>query len=86
MDIPDHPEIARALRTGYPRPLPPHVTCRDCDKELYGDDPVYLVDGAIVCEGCLEERIDEMMIADLAERLGMERTTAGEYLEGLHER
>lgn len=85
-DIPDHPEIACALRTGYPRPLPPHIVCHDCDRELYGDDPVYTPDGVTVCEDCMEERIREMNTSVLADALGIERTTASDRLEEFHER
>lgn len=85
-DVPDHPEIACALRTGYPRPLPPHITCADCDKELYGDDPVYTPDGVTVCEDCMKERIHEMTTSELAEALGIDCTTASNRLEELHER
>jgi len=85
-DLPDHPEIACALRTGYPRPLPPHVTCSDCGKELYGDDPVYTPDGETICEDCMEERIQEMKMSDLADALGIGRTTASDRLEEIRER
>lgn len=85
-NIPDHPEIACALRTGYPRPLQPHITCADCDKELYGDDLVYAPDGVIVCEDCMETRIQEMDTSALAAALGIACTTAGNRLEEIHER
>lgn len=84
--IPDHPEIARALRTGYPGLPQPHITCADCDRELYGDDLVYAPDGVMVCEDCMEARIQEMDTSELAAALGVTCTTAGSRLEELHER
>lgn len=36
-DIPDHPEIACALATGYPHPVKEYfVNCEDCGNELTG--------------------------------------------------
>lgn len=80
-DIPDHPEIACALRTGYPRPLPPHIKCAECEIELTGESPVYEVDGRRLCEDCFESYIDDMPLEDLAEKLGYNHTTAESLLE-----
>lgn len=79
--IPDHPEIACALRTGYPRPVK-SVKCADCGEEFTGDHRMYISDGDLVCENCLRSRIEENYNSDdLAEAFGMECTTAGRYIE-----
>lgn len=73
MNIPDHPEIAMALATGYPHPVREHfIACCDCGAELSGADPVYDWDNDLVCESCCEKRIGEnYFIKDIAEALGI---------------
>lgn len=59
IQIPDHPAIARAERTGYPGGYTePILRCKVCGEELDADDRVYSdEDGVIVgCEYCLEVR------------------------------
>lgn len=84
-ELMDHPEIDHALRTGYPRPLPPHITCADCDRELYGDDPVYTPGGITICEDCMKARFEEMDTPELADALGIDRVTAYSRLEEPYE-
>ena len=80
-EIPDHPEIACALRTGYPRQIR-YVRCADCGKQFSGDHKMYLSDGDLICGGCLRDRILENYDDDdLAEAFGMEKTTACEMIE-----
>jgi len=70
-DIPDHPDIARALATGYPHPEKPCIRCCDCNKSLTDKD-VYDWDGDFLCEGCVKERIEEnFTISEIAAALGI---------------
>ncbi len=76
MDIPEHPEIAMALATGYPHPERPCIHCCDCDKALTNED-VFDWDGDILCEGCVKERIEEnYTISEIAVALGIPRKPA----------
>lgn len=85
-EIPDHPEIAYALRTGYPKPVK-FVKCADCGEEFTGDHRMYISDGDLVCGNCLWNRIEENYDSDdLAEAFDIERTTAGSYVEEQEER
>lgn len=84
-EIPDHPNIAFALRTGHPREYK-SVQCADCEQEFYGDEKMYISDGDIVCGKCLKERLLEACdIDDLADAFGVRKTTAGDYLDELEE-
>lgn len=58
MNIPEHPQIARCLETGYPEPYTP-IQCADCQEEVSGDEPLYLWDNEYICENCLRDRISE---------------------------
>lgn len=83
MEIPDHPDVACALLTGYPRAFESfkHIECEDCGHELYGDQKIYLHDGDIVCGTCLKKRILEAYsIDDLADAFDIRRTTADDYI------
>ena len=80
-EIPDHPEIARALRTGYPRPYR-YVLCADCGGEFSEDHTMYISGGDLICGKCLLDRILENYDTDdLAEALGVESTAVRDYLE-----
>ena len=80
MQIPDHPEIACALRTGYPREYK-SVQCADCQQEFSGDQEMYISDGDVVCGDCLKERLlDAHGIADLAAAFDIAGTTVSDYL------
>ena len=77
----EHPEIARMLRTGHPRPYK-SVKCADCEQEFYGDDQMYIDEGELVCGCCLKARLlDAHGIADMAEAFDISGTTAEAYLE-----
>ena len=54
--IPDAPDIARTLRTGYPDTphFPPE--CPRCGDAM---DTAYLIDGEWQCAECFEEWLDE---------------------------
>lgn len=78
MEIPEHPEIARCLATGYPYPEGRNVIhCDDCECVLSGEDTVYDWDGDCLCEDCVKERIEENYdIKDIAELLGIQWKSA----------
>lgn len=63
ISIPDHPAIARTLRTGYPEPMDaPLYLCEDtggCGAPIYPGDDYYEVDGFILCEECGRAYLDE---------------------------
>ena len=84
-EIPDHPEIACALRTGHPRPYK-SIQCADCGSEMSGVHLLYIDNGDVLCGSCLKARIcDGFTIDDLADALGVRRITAGDYIEELEE-
>lgn len=84
-EIPDHPDIACALRTGYPREHMggcKSIRCADCEQELYGDQRIYIIDGDAVCGDCLKDRLlDAYNIDDLADAFDVRKTTVDDYLE-----
>ena len=85
LEIPDHPDIARTLLTGYPHESK-GIVCTDCEKEMYGDEKVYISDGDTVCSDCLKERILEAYdIDDLADAFDIRRSSVNEYLEEITE-
>lgn len=73
METQEHPEIARCLATGYPNgDKRTAISCVDCEKELSGDDAVFIWDGECLCEECILERIEENYpIKTIAELLGI---------------
>ena len=76
--LPDHPEIARTLRTGYPYSLK-SLFCADCGKELI--NKLYISDGDTLCENCTRERIlANYDTADLAAAFDIQQTTVEDYL------
>lgn len=75
MEIPEHPEIARCMATGYPHICKPtqKVDCCDCGKTMEFDDS-FDWDGDIICAGCLKGRIEENFnIEDIAKLIGVRR-------------
>ena len=85
LEIPDHPDIARTLLAGYPHESK-GIICADCEKEMYGDEKVYISDGDTVCGDCLKERILEAYdIDDLADAFDIRRSSVSEYLEEITE-
>lgn len=81
----DHPEIAHALLTGYPKPFK-CVRCADCGEDFSGDHKMYISDGDAVCGDCLKDRLLQAYdIDDLADAFDVRKTTAGDYLEELEE-
>lgn len=82
LEVPDHPDVARALRTGYPRQYD-HLMCADCGSEMTGSNRVYISDGDTVCGTCLTRRIlENYSIDDLAEAFDVRCTTVIEFKEG----
>jgi hypothetical protein len=78
--IPDHPEIAHALRTGHPHNSN-SVKCADCEQDFYGDETMYISDGELVCGNCMKDRLlDAHGIADLAAAFDIAGTTVSDYL------
>ena len=88
MNIPDAPDIARALRTGYPGPLPPQsIHCEYCNAELSSDDPVFSFDGDLVCDECFMKQLQEQWsVTDIASRLGFRVLTASRAAEEQEEK
>lgn len=76
--IPDHPDIARALRTGYPHECRT-VRCFDCKNDFNGDYVMYVFGSVIFCNGCMRRRISQACdVAPLAK--AFEKTTAGKII------
>lgn len=72
-ELRDHPDIASALATGYPRGHlePPMMHCADCGCELEGADAVYIFDSDELCEDCCKERIKgSFEVWEIAKALG----------------
>lgn len=87
-DIPEHPDIASALQTGYPARscAVHHVTCMDCDEELTGSDLVFDYDGDALCGNCFIDRLTEdMSPEDIAKRMGFIVKDADTYAEEMEE-
>lgn len=87
-DIPEHPDIASALQTGYPvRSRVAHcVTCMDCAKELTGADLVFDYDGDALCESCFLDRLTaDLGAQDIAARMGFIVKDADTYKEEMEE-
>ena len=62
-DIPDAPDIARTLRTGYPdEPYSP-PECPRCGDAM---DTAYLIDNQWQCGECFEEWLDEQFTTNPA--------------------
>lgn len=82
--IPEHPEIACALATGYPKPPkePGPVNCTDCGLELTGADNVFIYDNEPLCENCCRDRIEEEFdMSHIAKALGIAVKEACAYME-----
>lgn len=67
--IPDHPDIAAALRTGYPYRRSAAVPCRRCGNpaEVHGDTSGNL------CIECALEEWDELTEDEKLDKLGFAR-------------
>ena len=85
-EIPDHPEIARTLRTGHLNKSK-SVECTDCQQKFCGNEKMYIDKGEVVCGYCMKNRLlDTYSIADLAEAFDIASITAEAHLaeqEGL---
>ena len=65
--IPDHPEIARCLCTGYPHPRQTHECCIcGASAQCYGNDSGYK------CFDCAKEEFDDLTDEEAVELLGFE--------------
>ena len=53
--IPDAPDIARTLRTGYPVAVSCDLECAACHKAIRTGDVYYRLMGEDVCESCVLE-------------------------------
>lgn len=53
-NFPDHPDVARALETGYPHSLQPGLRCDACGGYIPEDEPYYEIAGDIYCPDCVE--------------------------------
>lgn len=66
-DLPDHPDIANALRTGYPTPPREELCCKcGLPAECYGDTSGFL------CFACAREEFDDLTDEEAVELLGFE--------------
>lgn len=80
--IPDHPEIACALATGYPKPpkeLDP-IYCDECSHEMSGKDTVFIYNGENLCENCCRDRVmEDIDMTEIARALGIIMKSAARY-------
>lgn len=78
---PEHPEVARALRDGYPHGNDDFVRCcPECDAEM--TRIMYRLDGRYVCEECFLEWLREYAAenpAGAALDMGIETSINDEY-------
>lgn len=58
-DIPSHPAVAAALRTGYPAEPEPPLLCRRCGREISGGQDTYHL-----CAACARRAL-EILVAFL---------------------
>ena len=65
-DLPDAPDIARTMRTGYPDPPRRHV-CAIC-----GDVATVYGDTGALCKRCAIDKWDELTDAEKLELLGFD--------------
>lgn len=82
--IPEHPEIACALATGYPKPPieADPVYCSECSREMYGDETVFVYDGETLCENCCRDRImEDIDMSEIARKLGFIVKPANQFVE-----
>lgn len=77
----DHPEVARAIETGYPEYIS-GIVCVDCGNEYYGDEKMYEFDGEYVCSDCTRDRLlDAFGTADLAAAFNVSGATVSKLME-----
>ena len=53
-NFPDHPDVARALETGYPHIGDTALHCDVCGAGIHEDEPYYEIAGDIYCPDCVE--------------------------------
>ena len=66
-DISDHPDIAAAMRTGYPRRKMARMRCCPfCGEELTREEVIYINETgeAMGCEKCIRVRNSEEYFSD----------------------
>ena len=82
LEIPDHPDVAYALATGYPEPEKPSIRCEYCGEEICGSEPIFFYDGDRICENCCRDKIEEdFSIAEIADKLNIQHCEAAFYEE-----
>lgn len=80
MNVPDHPEIARTLATGYPR-IFRTVYCTGCGAELSGGHKLYRYGGELLCGKCFRgQLLNNVDTEELAEAFDIESVFAGDFL------
>ena len=52
-DLPDHPDIAETMRTGYPSHMQGELVCDRCGDELLADEVYEDDEYECLCMGCL---------------------------------
>ena len=78
---PEHPDVARALLTGYPHKVKT-LECLDCGKDFSGDAQLYNWDGDLICGDCLRERLlENFSNHEFAEAFGISCITVSEHFE-----
>lgn len=85
--LPDHPDIANALRTGYPHgDNSPEIICDDCGEYLTSTERVYIIDNAPLCRRCALNYIEANFdVEEIADKLGITSKTVWDYKEELNE-
>ena len=61
MLIPDAPDIAKTMRTGYPDEPYFGRDCPQCDGEIKENSNVYELNGVEVCEACFKEWVIDLL-------------------------
>lgn len=80
MNIPEHPQIARVLATGYPEPVSKPMNCVECGAEFNHFESVFLYDGDAICENCCRDRImEDFNMEDIAKALQIIVQSLEEY-------
>ena len=75
MNIGEHPQIANALRYGYPDAPKRGLSCDKCgwQPDSDEDDSLWRDNGGVICGTCLEEELKDLPLEDLAQAFGCER-------------
>ena len=53
--VPDHPAIRRAERTGFAYQISPYIECDWCGGKIYIGQKFYNIHGEVLCCECMDE-------------------------------